>query len=162
MVQTARRCGIVSFRQRTGAGDGATAAPAEAADIAPGDEVEFIATEFAFAPAELMATAGTYTGVLVNDGTIGHDIKFDDGDAIVAAAGETVEFDFEVPAEGIRYICSIPGHADAGMEGSSAPTPRRPKAPAEANAAAATNRHGRGRPRRTALRAARPEGTEAR
>ena len=79
--------------------------------------MEFIATEFAFAPADLMATAGSYTGVLVNDGSIEHDIKFDNGDAIVAAAGETVEFDFEVPAEGIRYICTIPGHAEAGMEG---------------------------------------------
>jgi len=105
-----------------GAGNGATAADtgspgAGAADIAPGDEVEFIATEFAFAPADLMATAGAYTGVLVNDGSIEHDIKFDNGDAIVAAAGETAEFDFEVPAEGIRYFCTIPGHAEAGMEG---------------------------------------------
>jgi nitrite reductase (NO-forming) len=31
--------------------------------------------------------------------------------------GETVEFEFEVPAEGLRYFCSIPGHAEAGMEG---------------------------------------------
>ena len=102
-----------------GAGDGATAGGSGGGDtdIAPGDEVEFIATEFAFAPAEVMATAGSYTGVLVNDGSIEHDIKFDNGDAIVAAAGETVEFDFEVPAEGVRYICSIPGHAEAGMEG---------------------------------------------
>ena len=88
-----------------------------ASDIAPGDNVEFVATEFAFAPANVMATAGSYSGTLVNDGTIEHDIKFDNGDAVVAAAGETVDFDFEVPADGIRYICSIPGHAEAGMEG---------------------------------------------
>ncbi len=87
------------------------------ADIAPGDSVEFVATEFAFEPSAVMATAGSYSGTLVNDGTIEHDIKFDNGDAIVAAPGESVDFDFEVPAEGIRYICSIPGHADAGMEG---------------------------------------------
>ena len=86
-------------------------------EVAPGDNVEFIATEFAFAPADVTATAGMYSGTLVNTGTIEHDITFDNGDAIVAAAGETVEFEFEVPAEGIRYICSIPGHADAGMEG---------------------------------------------
>jgi nitrite reductase (NO-forming) len=98
------------------AGSGAAGA-AGAADIAPGDNVEFVATEFAFAPAAVMATAGSYSGTLVNNGTIEHDIKFDNGDAIVAAAGETVEFDFDVPTEGIRYICSIPGHAEAGMEG---------------------------------------------
>lgn len=100
-----------------GAGDGATAGDGGETEIAPGDQVEFIATEFAFAPSALTATAGSYTGLLVNDGTIEHDIKFDNGDAIVAAAGETVEFDFEVPAEGIHYFCSIPGHAEAGMEG---------------------------------------------
>jgi len=98
----------------SGAGASEAGSPAE---ISPGDNVEFVATEFAFAPATLMATAGTYSGTLVNEGTIEHDIKFDNGEAIVAAAGETVEFEFEVPAEGIRYYCSIPGHADAGMEG---------------------------------------------
>jgi nitrite reductase (NO-forming) len=101
-----------------GASGGATVgAAAAASDIAPGDTVEFVATEFAFAPSEITVTAGTYSGTLVNAGTIEHDITFDNGEAIVAAPGETVEFDFEVPPEGIRYICSIPGHADAGMAG---------------------------------------------
>ena len=87
------------------------------AEISPGDTIEFVATEFAFGPSSVMATAGGYSGTLVNSGTIEHDIKFDNGEAIVAAAGETVEFDFEVPAEGVAYICSIPGHAEAGMQG---------------------------------------------
>jgi nitrite reductase (NO-forming) len=107
-----------------GAGAAGGAAPttgasasATQAEVSPGDTVEFVATEFAFTPSALMATAGTYSGALVNEGTIEHDIKFDNGDAIVAAAGETVEFEFEVPAEGLRYFCSIPGHAEAGMEG---------------------------------------------
>jgi len=123
VVAAAAACGPDSpdAAGSSGSGSGEAAAQGEGdggeTDIAPGDEVEFIATEFAFAPSELMATAGSYTGVLVNDGSIEHDIKFDNGDAIVAAAGETVEFDFEVPAEGIRYFCSIPGHAEAGMEG---------------------------------------------
>ncbi len=98
----------------TDAGEGAAGAPSA---IAPGDTVRFVATEFAFAPSEIMASAGTYSGTLVNDGTIEHDIKFDNGEAVVAAAGETVDFDFDVPAEGVSYICTIPGHADAGMQG---------------------------------------------
>jgi nitrite reductase (NO-forming) len=105
-----------------GAGGGAApaagaSASAAQAEVSPGDTVEFVATEFAFTPSALTATAGMYSGMLVNEGTIEHDIKFDNGDAIVAAAGETVEFEFEVPAEGLRYFCSIPGHAEAGMEG---------------------------------------------
>ena len=60
-----------------------------------------VASEFAFAPPEIVAEPGTYTGVLVNDGTIEHDITFGDGEPIVAAPGESVEFEFTVPEEGI-------------------------------------------------------------
>jgi nitrite reductase (NO-forming) len=85
--------------------------------ISPGDTVEFYAGEFMFAPADFLAEPGTYNGVLVNDGEIIHDITFEGGEPIVAAAGETVEFEFSVPEEGVRYWCSIPGHEDAGMVG---------------------------------------------
>ncbi len=127
--------GSSSSQTDQGAGGGASAgAGSGETDVSPGDTVEFVATEFAFAPSDLMATAGSYSGTLVNEGSIEHDIKFDNGEAIVAAAGETVEFDFEVPAEGIRYICSIPGHAEAGMEG----IIRTDASPAESSAAAAS------------------------
>lgn len=96
---------------------GAGAAAASVSEISPGDTVEFYASEFMFAPADFTAEPGTYSGVLVNDGDIEHDITFEGGDPIVAAAGESVEFEFTVPAEGIRYWCSIPGHEDAGMVG---------------------------------------------
>jgi nitrite reductase (NO-forming) len=95
----------------------AVAAAAPAGELVAGDSVQFIATEFAFTPSQLQAEPGSYTGTLVNDGTVEHDIMFDNGEAVVAAAGETVEFEFEVPEEGVRYWCSIPGHQDAGMSG---------------------------------------------
>jgi nitrite reductase (NO-forming) len=101
---------------RAGAAAGAAAA-APAGALSPGDTVEFYATEFMFAPADFVAEAGTYTGVLINDGDIEHDIVFEGGEPVVAAAGESVEFEFTVPEEGIRYWCSIPGHEDAGMVG---------------------------------------------
>ncbi len=127
LVVAAAACGT-DAPDGAGATGGATggaesAAPAggetssASADVSPGDNVEFVATEFAFAPSDVMATAGTYSGTLVNNGTIEHDIKFDNGEAVVAAPGESVDFEFEVPAEGVSYICSIPGHADAGMQG---------------------------------------------
>ncbi len=83
----------------------------------PGDTVEFRATEFAFAPASIVAEPGDYKGRLVNAGTIEHDIQFDNGDAVHAKAGETVEFEFTVPEGGVAYKCTIPGHAEAGMTG---------------------------------------------
>ena len=98
----------------TGA-EGASAAPA--GGVVPGDMVEFVATEFAFAPSVVTAESGSYKGVITNDGAIEHDIKFENGDAVVVAAGESAEFEFEVPEGGITYFCSIPGHADAGMTG---------------------------------------------
>ncbi|HSM67547.1 MAG TPA: multicopper oxidase domain-containing protein [Ilumatobacteraceae bacterium] len=103
---------------RPGAAPVAGAAAASVGELSPGDTVEFVASEFMFAPADFVAEAGDYTGVLVNDGDIEHDIVFEGGEPIVAAAGESVEFDFTVPEDGIRYWCSIPGHEDAGMVGS--------------------------------------------
>jgi nitrite reductase (NO-forming) len=96
-----------------GAGESAAATGA----VSPDSMLEFRATEFAFAPMELTAEPGTYTGRLVNDGTIAHDIAFGDGDPIIAAPGETVEFELVVPDGGIDFLCSIPGHSDAGMTG---------------------------------------------
>ena len=85
--------------------------------LQPGDTVEFFASEFAFAPHELTAEPGTYTGVLVNQGEVDHDIQFDNGEKVVAGPGESVEFDFTVPEEGVAFSCTISGHADAGMVG---------------------------------------------
>ncbi len=99
------------------AGGGFGGAAAQVSDFSPGDTVTFHAGEFSFTPAAIVAAPGTYTGVLVNDGEIQHDITFDGGEPVVAAAGESVEFDFTVPAEGIRYWCSISGHEDSGMVG---------------------------------------------
>ncbi|NND75408.1 MAG: multicopper oxidase domain-containing protein [Ilumatobacter sp.] len=85
--------------------------------LQPGATVQFFASEFAFAPHDLVAEAGTYRGVLINDGTIEHDIQFANGEKYVAPAGGSIEFDFTVPADGVAFICTIAGHADAGMVG---------------------------------------------
>ncbi len=109
--------GGASADQNAASGAGA-AAPAGGADVlTPGATIEFLASEFAYDPKEFTAEPGTYTGVLVNDGAIEHDITIGDGEPVVAAPGESVEFEFTVPEDGVEYHCSIPGHADAGMVG---------------------------------------------
>ena len=119
------------------AGEAAAAAADEVVtDLVPGESVDFVASEFAYAPMDLLAAPGVYTGRLINDGEIEHDIKFDGGEAVVAAAGEIVEFEFEVPEEGIAFWCSIPGHQEAGMEGFVA-TPNTPEADDEVTIVAA-------------------------
>ncbi len=118
---------LLSFATVSCADDGATGSPmaarsagfvsAAGATIQPGDTVEFVTTEFAFSPNTTVAEPGDYHGVLVNNGTMTHDIKFANGEAIQAAAGERVEFDFTVPADGVTFSCTIAGHAEAGMTG---------------------------------------------
>ncbi len=120
LVVAAAACGTDAPDAPGAVGEGASASGAQAASpatLSAGDSIEFVATEFSFTPSQLQAEPGSYRGTLVNNGTIEHDIRFDNGEAIVAGAGETVEFEFEVPEEGVRYWCSIPGHEDAGMSG---------------------------------------------
>ena len=156
-----------------GSAGGAGGGGAAAAEVTyqPGDTIEFVASEFAFAPPEIVAEPGTYTGVLINDGTIEHDITFGDGEPVVAAAGESVEFEFTVPEEGVAYICSIAGHEDAGHDrhgphaglggGSRARASRRQR---DAATPRWRRRRSRSSPTRvgTAVRAARPDASRQR
>ncbi len=60
---------------------------------------------------------GTYTVTFVNDGGVAHDVTFSDGTKIAAEAHATATGEVTVPAEGMTFICSVPGHSDAGMTG---------------------------------------------
>jgi nitrite reductase (NO-forming) len=60
---------------------------------------------------------GRYTIQLHNTGAIPHDVSFPDGTKIIAKAGETQQADVMIGAEGVKFICSVPGHKEAGMVG---------------------------------------------
>ncbi|HET6744998.1 MAG TPA: multicopper oxidase domain-containing protein [Candidatus Limnocylindria bacterium] len=82
-------------------------------------ELTFRAFDLGFEPANAeVEQPGRYTVMFVNDGEIFHNITFADGTVIEAEAGESAEGEVMVPAEGLGYVCSIPGHADGGMRGS--------------------------------------------
>ncbi|MDQ2674349.1 MAG: multicopper oxidase domain-containing protein [Chloroflexota bacterium] len=81
-------------------------------------ELEFHAFDLGFEPASVEVDApGRYSVSFVNDGAILHDITFADGTVLEADAGETITGEIVVPRAGLGYICSIPGHADGGMQG---------------------------------------------
>jgi nitrite reductase (NO-forming) len=61
--------------------------------------------------------AGPYTVKFSNTGTIKHDVTFADGTKIEAEPGEIAEAVVTIPEAGLTYICSIPGHEQAGMTG---------------------------------------------
>ena len=104
----------------------AQAAPPAAATLALTD-VKVIATDLKFAPPTIRAKVGQPIQiVLENKGAIEHDIAFPTIKAdkpgaslkAVAKAGQTATLTFTPTAKGsYEYICTIPGHKEAGMNG---------------------------------------------
>ncbi len=98
--------------------EGTTTGVALAAEGDVLGELVWHAFDLRFEPHDMTVDApGRYKVTLVNEGAILHDITFDDGTVLSAEAGQTVSGELVVPAEGLGYICSIPGHKEAGMEG---------------------------------------------
>ena len=96
--------------------------PATSSAVPQSDEVlaelTFTAFDLGFEPTSVeVEQPGRYAISFVNDGAVLHDITFADGTVIEAEAGQTATGEVVVPAEGLGYVCSIPGHADAGMRG---------------------------------------------
>lgn len=95
----------------------AVAPAARAADALLGT-LEFRSFEMGFEPAQIsVAQPGRYAVRLVNEGALPHDIVFDDGTRIIANPNSTAEGEVVIPASGTGFICSLPGHKDAGMVG---------------------------------------------
>ncbi len=94
----------------------APAAPAATSDVLGALEIK--AVDLGFQPASLnIAKPGRYTVKFTNDGAIPHDVTFPNGTKLVANPKETKSTDVDVPASGLSFICSVPGHSDAGMKG---------------------------------------------
>jgi nitrite reductase (NO-forming) len=91
--------------------------------------LEITAFDLGFTPATLDVPApGKYEVRLKNTGATTHDITFASGESATAKPGETVSVMVDIPASGTTFLCSIPGHAAAGMTGGvvvtgSAPSP---------------------------------------
>lgn len=90
-------------------------------------EVKVIATDLKFNPPTIQAKVGQPVKiVLENKGLIEHDISFPTIQAdkpaaslkVLAKAGQTATLEFTPTAKGtFEYICTIPGHKEAGMKG---------------------------------------------
>jgi nitrite reductase (NO-forming) len=81
-------------------------------------ELQFTAFDLGFDPSRVeVVEPGRYAVTFTNDGAVLHNISFADGTVIEAEAGQSATGEVIVPAEGLPYVCSIPGHADGGMRG---------------------------------------------
>ncbi len=102
----------------------AAVAPAEQMSMAPVEpasatSIAIEAFDLGFTPSAVtVPAAGTYDVTFHNTGSTLHNVTFADGTVISADAGVTATGKVTVPASGITFLCSIPGHADAGMKGS--------------------------------------------
>ena len=97
-----------------GMGDGDNSPVADGAR-----SVDVTATSFAFDPAEVTVEAGEDIAIALTADDVLHDLVIDELGAHVAAdRGETAEGGFRADEPGrYTYYCSVPGHRDAGMEG---------------------------------------------
>ena len=101
-----------------GAAPGATAAVTQAAAGQVLGTVTIKAVDLGFDPKTIQVDRpGTYEFALANTGSIAHDLTFADGSKAVADPGQTKSVIVAVPAAGIAFSCTVPGHAAAGMEG---------------------------------------------
>lgn len=91
----------------------------EAADDGGGSGgTKVTATEFEFSQEALTLASGD-TLELVNDGTVEHDITIEEANMMVVlvAPGETGSATLNIEPGDYTFYCSIPGHREAGMEG---------------------------------------------
>jgi plastocyanin len=106
--------------EQTGGEGPDTAAQDEEAEPAQG-AAEVGMSEYAFDPSDASAARGD-TVTATNDGQTVHNLTVQDGDEELGATADVdpgqsdeLEVDFD-PGE-YEMICTIPGHAEAGMEG---------------------------------------------
>ncbi|HSK53341.1 MAG TPA: multicopper oxidase domain-containing protein [Clostridia bacterium] len=93
-------------------------APPPGDPAAAGGTIEIESFDMGFRPSEItVPAAGRYEVALANTGSIPHDVTFPGGEQATADGGATATVEVDVPAEGLRFICSIPGHEQAGMVG---------------------------------------------
>ena len=88
--------------------------------VAGAEEVIVIATDFSFDPDELSIRAGQSVNLTLNNrGTLYHDLTIEGlGFVLTASGGERGSGSLTVPEPGrYRFVCSVPGHAEAGMTG---------------------------------------------
>jgi nitrite reductase (NO-forming) len=89
-----------------------------AAQAATVGTIEMESFDLGFTPAMVtVAAPGAYEVKFANTGSIIHDVTFADGTVIAADAGQTATGSVTIPEGGHEFICSIPGHKDAGMTG---------------------------------------------
>jgi uncharacterized cupredoxin-like copper-binding protein len=98
---------------------GVVAAPALGARThATATAVTVTATEFKFKLSKTSVPHGSVTFTLVNKGKVPHDFKIGGKKTPLVKPGKTAKLTVTLKAGKAAYLCTVPGHAAAGMKGS--------------------------------------------
>jgi uncharacterized cupredoxin-like copper-binding protein len=73
--------------------------------------------EFKFVLSKKTVPHGAVTFKLVNKGTIAHDFKIAGKKSKLIQAGKSGKLIVTLKAGKLKYLCTVPGHAAAGMKG---------------------------------------------
>jgi len=97
---------------------GILAVPALAATThATATAVGVTATEFHFKLTKTSVPHGTVTFTIVNKGKLAHDFKIDGKKTPLINPGKSAKLTVTLKAGKYPYLCTVPGHAAAGMKG---------------------------------------------
>jgi uncharacterized cupredoxin-like copper-binding protein len=75
------------------------------------------ASEFKFVLSKRIVPAGTVTFVVANKGKALHDFKIKGKKTAILAPGRKATLKIVFPKGKYKYLCTVPGHAAAGMRG---------------------------------------------
>ncbi len=90
----------------------------ELADSAIVGNLNINMVDMSYSPSKLnVAWAGRYQIKVSNTSAISHDIVFSNGVRLAIAPGRQASAILDIPASGLSYFCSLPGHKEAGMVG---------------------------------------------
>jgi uncharacterized cupredoxin-like copper-binding protein len=97
---------------------GIVAAPSPAArSHSAATAVTVTATEFHFKLSKTSVPHGTVTFTVKNAGKVGHDFKIGGKKTAVLKPGKSAKLTVTLKAGKAAYLCTVPGHAAAGMKG---------------------------------------------
>ena len=92
-------------------------APALASRSHAASKVTVTATEFKFVLSPKTVAPGTVTFTVVNKGKLAHDFKIAGKVTPMIQPGKSAELTVTLKAGKYPYLCTVPGHAAAGMKG---------------------------------------------
>jgi uncharacterized cupredoxin-like copper-binding protein len=95
----------------------AVAVPALATPAHSTAAIKVTATEFKFALSTKSVAHGSVTFTVVNKGKLAHDFKIGGKKTAMLAPGKSGKVTVTLKAGKSAYLCTVPGHAAAGMKG---------------------------------------------